>query len=164
MNLLKSSLLALALVASAPMAMAAGSAQAPIAVSLTLQNTCAITTSPVAFGTVTTLAAALPASGSVTVTCTSNGGSYTVAFNGGTTAGGTISQRKLTNGTDTINYNLYTTTGYTAVLGDGTTGQTVGGTGNGAAQVYNVYGQTAANQNSKSVGTYTDTVTATVTF
>ncbi|MFD0739595.1 spore coat U domain-containing protein [Lysobacter koreensis] len=166
MNKFKTSLLATALLVVAPMAMAAGSASTSLNVTLTLENTCGITASPVNFGTQTSLAADIDATGSVTVTCTSTGGVYNVAFNGGAAAGGgTIAQRKLLNGaSNTIDYNLYTTAGRTVLLGDGTTGVVVSGTGNGAAQAFTVYGRVAGGQNPKPVGVYTDVVTATVSF
>ncbi len=159
-------LLALALFAVAPVAMAAGSNSAALNVTLTLDNTCGITTTAVNFGTQTTLLSAIDAAGTVTVTCTSTGGTYNVAFNGGTTAGGTIAQRKLVNvaSGNTVDYNLYTTAARTIVVGDGTTGVVVSGTGNGAAQAFSVYGRIAAGQNPKAVGVYNDTVTATVSF
>lgn len=159
-------LLALALLAVAPAAMAAGSNSAALNVTLTLDNTCGITTSAVNFGTQTTLLSAIDATGTVTVTCTSTGGTYSVAFNGGTTTGGTIAQRKLFNAasSNTIDYNLYTTAARTVLVGDGTTGVVVGGTGNGSAQAFSVFGRVAAGQNPKATGVYSDTVTATVSF
>ena len=166
MNVLKTTLLAAALLAVAPLASAAGSNSASLNVTLTLQNTCGITATGVDFGTQTTLAGDIDAAGSVVVTCTSTGGTYNVSFNAGTTVGGTIGQRKLFNSasTNTINYNLYTTAGRTVVLGDGTTGVVVNGTGNGAAQTYPVYGRVAGGQGAKAIGVYNDVVTATVSF
>jgi spore coat protein U-like protein len=164
MNLLKSSLLATAMLAAAPMAMAAA-VTAPLNVTLTLENNCVVATAPVAFGTSNTLATAIDGQGSVTVTCTSTGGSYDIAFNGGTTPTGTIAQRKMVHsGGNTINYNLYTTATRNVVLGDGTNGVKLTGTGNGSAQVYPVFGQVAAGQDPKAVGSYSDSVTVTVSF
>jgi len=164
MNLLKTSLLAAALFAAAPMAMA-GTASASIPVTLTLQNSCGIVAAGVNFGTVTSLASNIDAAGSVTVTCTS-AGTYTVAFNGGTTTGGTMAQRLLLNGaSNTIQYNLFQDSARATILGDGTSSTaTVGGTGNGSAQVYQVYGRVAGGQGAKPTGVYNDSVTATVTF
>ena len=163
MKLMKTSLLAIALCAAAPMAMAAttGSASAPIAVTLTLNNACTITTDPVAFGTQTSLAgSAIDATGDVKVTCTSTG-PYTVSFGAGNT--GTIGTRLMGNGTDTITYNLYKETGHTNILGDGTTGVTLAGSTSGTT-TFNVYGHVDAGQDPKSTGAYSDSVTATVAF
>lgn len=166
MKLLKKTLIATALLALAPAALAAGSATATLNVTLNLENTCGITAAPVSFGNQTTLTSDIDATGSVTVTCTSTGGTYNVSFNGGTTTGGTIAQRRMINAAsgNTINYNLYTTNARTVVLGDGTTGVQLTGTGNGAAQVYTVYGRVDGGQNPKAVGAYSDSVTATVSF
>ena len=166
MSKLNTTLLAIALIAAAPLASAAGSNSTAMNVTLTLENTCGITTTAVNFGTQTTLSTAIDAAGTVTVTCTSTGGTYSVAFNGGTTAGGTIAQRKLLNAAsgNTIDYNLYSTAGRTTVVGDGTTGVGVGGTGNGSAQAFTVFARVAVGQNPKAVGAYSDTVTATVSF
>lgn len=166
MKLLKKTLIATALIALAPAAMAAGTATATLNVTLDLQNTCGITATPVSFGTRTTLENDIDSTGSVTVTCTSTGGTYTITFNRGTTPTGTIAQRQMRHsGGDTINYNLYTSAARTTVLGDGNndTG-TLSGTGNATAQVYTVYGRVASGQNPKAVGAYSDAVTATVSF
>jgi spore coat protein U-like protein len=75
----------------------------------------------------------------------------------------------MASGTNTLQYNLYTTAALTTVFGDGTgaTGTDAGtGTGMANALQYTVYGQlpdNAANQASIP-GTYTDTVTVTVTY
>src|SRR5580698_9045369 len=74
------------------------------------------------------------------VQCT-NSTPYTVALDKGTTSGATITQRMLVNGSATVNYNLYTDSPGGTLWGDGTTGVTVAGTGNGAAQTINIYGR-----------------------
>jgi len=87
------------------------------------------------------------------------------------TGAGTYANRTLVNGSDTLNYNLYTTSGYGTVWGDGT-GSTGRGSGTGAgmaagnAQSLIVYGRLLASANTAAVGsgTYTDSITATVTY
>jgi spore coat protein U-like protein len=96
------------------------------------------------------------------VQCT-NTTPYAVALNKGSTTGATITQRMLVNGAATINYNIYTDTPGGTLWGDGTTGSTVGGTGNGAAQTITIFGRVSA-QTTPAPGTYTDTVTVTVTY
>jgi spore coat protein U-like protein len=86
----------------------------------------------------------------------------------GTTTGGSITQRLLANSGDTLQYNLYTDTSRQTLWGDGTTGSTTSGTGAGYAttQTLTVYGRlpdNSTNQNAP-VGTYTDTITVTVTY
>ena len=70
----------------------------------------------------------------------------------------------MANGTATLGYNLYTTTGDTTVWGDGT-GSTasVAGTGTGSNQTLTVYGKIPTGETSLS-GTYSDTITATITY
>jgi len=90
--------------------------------------------------------------------------SYSIALNGGTTSGGTVSLRKMTDGSDTLNYNLYTSTGRSTIWGDGTGGtSTVAGTGTGLTQNYTIYGRASAQQTSPA-GSYSDIITITVTY
>lgn len=99
----------------------------------------------------------------IDVTCT-NGTPFTVKLNGGNT--GTITQRKLKEdaGSDELNYNLYTDASRTTLWGDGSTGQTVTGTGTGTAVQETVYGRISGGQNDKSVGSYSDVITVTVDY
>lgn len=107
---------------------------------------------------------ALDGTSSVTVYC-SNGLSYDVALNIGS-GGGTFVTRTMASGGNTLNYNLYTTAGRTTVWGDGTgsTG-TVTGTGSGllSGTAHTVYGRIASGQD-RAIGSYTSTITVTVTF
>lgn len=109
----------------------------------------------------------LSANSTIAVRCTS-GTAFTVDLS---TGAGTYANRTMSNGTDTLAYNLYTTSGYTTVWGDGTstTGRGSGtGAGMAAANVQNltVYGRLLASANTGPVGagTYTDTITATITY
>jgi spore coat protein U-like protein len=61
-----------------------------------------------------------------------------------------------------LHYSLFSNAGYSTNWGN-TTGSWVTGTGTGAAQTLTVYGQIPASQHTIS-GTYTDTITATVTY
>lgn len=66
--------------------------------------------------------------------------------------------------TYTINYNLYTTVGNLSIWGDGTgTTVTVSGIGIGLGQANTVYGTIPAAQ-SVATASYSDTITATITF
>jgi spore coat protein U-like protein len=82
---------------------------------------------------------AMTQTSTVSVKCTKSS-AYTVALNGGNTAGGTVAQRLMGSGANTLQYNLYTTTAHTVVWGDGT--------GSSVTQP----------------GTYTDTITVTVSY
>jgi len=70
----------------------------------------------------------------------------------------------MTDGSNTLEYNLYTDAGRTTVWGDGTASSvTAAGTGSGAQQSLTVYGRIPASQ-SVPAGSYSDTVTATINF
>ncbi len=109
----------------------------------------------------------LSASSTIGVRCTSG-----TTFNVGLSTGaGSYANRTMSNGTDTLAYNLYTTSGYATVWGDGTASTAVmPGTGAGMAvgnvQNLTVYGRLLASANTGPVGpgTYTDSITATVTY
>jgi spore coat protein U-like protein len=87
---------------------------------------------------------------------------YTIGLDQGTTTGASISQRLLVNGAATINYNLFTSAAYSTIWGN-SGGALVNSTGNGADQTFTIYGRVPA-QTTPAPGTYTDTVTVTVTY
>lgn len=110
----------------------------------------------------------LQVNSTISVRCTS-GTTFTVDLSTGASA--SYSNRTMSNGTDTLVYNLYTSNSYTTVWGDGS-GSTGHGSGTGAgmgvpnAQTLTVYGQLLATANTGAVGagTYTDNVTASVIY
>ena len=123
-----------------------------------IQNDCTVS-SPNAldFGTVGLLSTNKDTSMDFTVTCT-NGAAYTISMDNGQNASGSTNRMK--NGTEYVSYELYQDNGYTTVWD---TSSTVGGTGTGTAQTYTVYGRVPP-QPTPSAGTYTDTVTITVSY
>lgn len=134
---------------------------ATIAVSATVVDSCSISANSLGFGTYA--GAALPASTTITVTCT-NLGSYQVGLNGGTTTGGTDVARIMQGpGLNVLNYNLYTTAGLATVWGNTAAHNWVVGTGTGSAQTLTVYGNVTAAQ-PLAVGSYSDSITATVNY
>jgi len=163
-------IMTIALAATALVSAAANAATATttFAVSATVLKTCSATANALAFGSYTPGSGAVAGTTTVSIKCT-NGTAYIVALNGGSTASGTITQRLMANGTNTLQYNLYTTSAFGTIWGDGTTGSsTQGGTGAGVgtANTLIVYGQlpdSATNQ-SAVTGSYTDTVTVTVSY
>ena len=64
---------------------------------------------------------------------------------------------------NTLNYTLYSDSGRTAVWGQTIGTDTVAGTGNGSAQSVSVYGRIPGGQ-APVPATYSDTITATVTY
>lgn len=162
MNVFKTILLTTALLAVAPLAGAAVATD-PMTVSITIQNSCTVTADDLSFNTQTTLAADIDVGTTVSVACTS-AGPIAVGFNTGTGAGATFDSRKMT-GPALIDYSLFRDAARTEVLGDGTgTTFRIGATSTGVAQAFNVYGRVFAGQNPKPVGSYSDTIVATVEF
>jgi spore coat protein U-like protein len=169
------------LAAAAGLMLAAGSASATsstanLGVTADITSTCTISTTTLAFGTydpiVTNASSALQnSSGQVTITC-SNGSSPVITLGQGSNAatGSTdaVPLRRLVDGAatptsaDYLAYTLYQDNGYSTIWGN-TSGTGEVGTGDGTSHTYTVYGSIAGNQNSK-VGSYTDTVLATVTY
>jgi len=137
-----------------------------IAVQAVVGVACTLTANSIKFGTVTNLASTLNNNtGSLVATC-SNGGTYTIALNAGTSVGNTILARKMSIGGNTagvVSYQLYRDAGPANVWGNGTTGVIYSGTGNGLAQTIPVFAQVPA-QSTPAAGTYSDTVTATITY
>lgn len=128
-------------------------------VSATVQPTCTVTTTDVDFGSEGVLDAAVNASGSVRVTC-SSGAPWEIDL---TVPGGeTATTRTMSKGAETVTYGLYKDTGRTQPWGDTGT-QSMTGTGTGALQNIPVYGRVPP-QPTPSAGNYSDTVVVTVTY
>jgi spore coat protein U-like protein len=160
--------------AAAAIAVIAGGAQAATTtttfqVSATVLKACSVSAAALAFGNYTPGSGAISGSTTISVNCTKSTG-YTVALNAGSTTGGAVSQRLMLNGTaNTLQYNLYTTTAYSTIFGDGTgTSVTQSGTGSGmnTSNSLTVYGQLPDSTTNQGAipGSYTDTITVTVTY
>lgn len=121
--------------------------------------TCTLTITNVAFAAYDVFTKAKTNStGKVKVKCNAIA-SYTISLSAGS---GTFASRVMLSGSYQLDYNLYTNNTHTTIWGDGTSGtSTVSATGLGAT--YTVYGQIPALQNVP-VGSYSDTVTVTVTY
>jgi spore coat protein U-like protein len=137
-------------------------------VTATLQPNCTASATALGFGAYTPGSGALAASSNITVNCTKST-AYTIALNPGSTTGDSFIQRLMASGANTLQYNLYTTAAFATVWGDGT-GATAAEAGSGAGMAtpstYKVYGQlpdSAVNQ-AAVPGSYTDTITVTVTY
>jgi spore coat protein U-like protein len=125
-----------------------------------ISNSCTISAGNLSFGTYT--GAVLNGTSMIVVSCTKNA-PYYVGLNAGTATGATVTTRKLTSGTHTLNYALYSNSGLSTNWGNTVGTDTVTGTGSGTNQPLTVYGQIPANQ-SLIPGTYSDTITATITY
>lgn len=161
--------MAAALTAAAVFAFAtpafAATTSSTLNVSATVTANCTVSTSALAFGNVNTInGSVVDGSGGLSVTCT-NGTGWSAAAGVGAGTGASFSARRMTSGSNTLSYNLFTDSGRTTVWGDGT-GSTsaLTGTGTGGAQSVTVYGRVASGQTSVPVGSYADTVAVTVTY
>ncbi|UQY33076.1 spore coat U domain-containing protein [Pseudomonas fulva] len=172
-SLLVSSLLALAMTSTVQ---AAGTVTGQLGIQLVITDGCTVgngsaggTFGTIDFGSVAAITTTLEAQsvgsgggGSFSVTC-NTGTDFSVTLDSGANAAGT--QRNMTNGTDSIAYNLFQDPGRTTPWGDGSNGgDTLATTGTGVAQELVVYGQVPPRTQVPSVGTYTDTVQVTVAW
>ena len=127
---------------------------------------CTLSIPDVSFGTVTRLTNPINAATNATVTCTS-GAPWTLAMNAGSTPGNTYTARRMSlggSGPGAVQYQIYRDSGPVNVWGNGTSGTvTRSGTGVGIPQSIPIYLQVPA-QTPQAEGTYSDTVTATLTF
>jgi spore coat protein U-like protein len=133
-------------------------------VSVTIASGCTVAGGTIAFGAQTSLQTAIDQTGTVNVTCT-NTTPYTVALTAGAN-GASVTTRRMRGGstnTEFVNYALFTNAGRTTNWGQTIGTDTVAGTGNGSAQPLTIFGRVPA-QAIGSPGSYTDTVTVTVTF
>ena len=160
---LKTGFLAVALCPLACAVAGASTATSTMAVSATVVSSCTVSTTPMSFGNYNNTL--LTSTATVTATC-SNTTPYNVGLNAGTASGATVTTRAMfVSGTPSVvlNYGLYSNSGHTTNWGMTVGTDTVTGTGNGSAQAITVYGQIPAGQ-LVAPGSYTDTITATITY
>jgi spore coat protein U-like protein len=129
-------------------------------VSATVLKDCVVAATALAFGNYT--GAVNNATSTVTVTCT-NTTTYTVGLSAGLATGATVTTRQMQDGANLLPYALYSNSGMTTNWGNTAATNWVSGTGTGGAQALTVYGQIAAGLY-VTPGSYTDTITATVTY
>jgi spore coat protein U-like protein len=157
----KTLIAAAALALALPLPAQAATDTADFGVQLVVQNACTLTAGGTAadldFLSVTgNITSDIDATTDLTVNC-NNGASYTIGLEGSN------GSRSLSNGTQTVSYELYRNSGRTQAWGELASGNEFGGTGTNADQTITVYGRVPAGQ-SVGAGTYTDTVTATIEF
>ena len=145
----------------------AGSATSNISLSASVPAVCTISTSPVAFGAYDTDSGTTSATG-IQLNCT-NGATATITLGQGANADSGSSDaaplRRLSNGSGSyLSYQLYQDGGRSIIWGN-TAGTGVSYTGLGYSDSATIayYAKIPAGQNA-TVGNYTDTVVATVTY
>ena len=135
----------------------------PLTVKALVQKNCTISATNLVFPAQGVLTVPVPGSSQISVQCTNNN-AYSLALNGGT-VGGNVLARKMKHSTaaDTVSYQLYQGSNYAIVWGDASGGSPKTGLGSGTVQNHTVYGRVPA-QTTPRPGSYSDTVTATITF
>lgn len=160
LNVLVSAAVASLLVASAANA---ATETTTFTVGATVVDSCSVSATNLAFGSFDPLlGTALDATSTIDVTC-SSGDTYDIGLDAGTATGATVTTRKMTSGANTLNYALYSDSGRLTNWGNTVGTDTVSGTGTGAAQTLTVYGRIPA-QSTAVIGTYSDTITVTITY
>jgi spore coat protein U-like protein len=129
-------------------------------VSATVLKDCIVSATALGFGNYT--GAVNSAQSTITVTCT-NSTTYTVGLGPGLATGATVTTRQMQNGTNLLNYGLFSNGTWTTNWGNTSGTNWVSGTGNGAGQALTVYGQIPAGQYVVP-GSYADTISVTVTY
>jgi len=146
----------------------AGSASANLQVSVVVDSSCNISTSPLMFSDYNVLGANATSpddgTGSVTIQCT-NGVIANIGLDGGTAySSGTNSSYMRDSVGHAIQYSLYQNLSRTTLWGNSSgSWLTTPAAPNTSPQTYTVYGRVPPGQLAPS-GTYTDTVVATVNF
>jgi spore coat protein U-like protein len=143
----------------------AGTATGTFTVQAVINSACNVSATTLNFGAYNPSgASALDGTSTISVYCTS-GSAYTAALSVGS-GGGTFATRTLASGGNTLTFNLYRDAAYSQIWGDGSASTyTVAGTGAGllTANTITVYGEIPISQD-KPVGTYSSTVTVTISY
>ena len=126
---------------------------------------CTISTTPVNFGSYNVFnTSATPANGTITYRCGAGDRNITITISTGSS--GSFANRTMKKSTENLTYNFYLDAAFATVWGDGsgTTGQySIKNPPNGTDVPLTVYGRVPALQD-VSVGSYSDTVIATINF
>ena len=130
-----------------------------------VEAACTVSASGINFGSYSVFA---PGAATSTATITYNCGNHDKNIEIDLSAGssGSLTTRTLTQGTDALNYNLYTDPALTLIWGDGTGGTdnyTKFNPANSVDVNVSIYGRIPPQQDVR-VGSYTDSIVATVNF
>lgn len=151
-------------IAAFPVGVSAQTTQTTMDVSATVVKACVVSATNLAFGDYDPTAT-IPsdATSSVTVTCTP-GTSFSVGLNAGTTSGSTVTNRRMASGGNRLSYVLYSDAARTTNWGNTPGSDTPAAvTAISSPTVLTVYGRVPALQ-AVAAGSYTDTVTITVSY
>jgi spore coat protein U-like protein len=140
----------------------AATTTATFTVSAVVPAACALSADSMSFGTYS--GSALSTTSTITATCTSST-PYSIALDAGLNAGtpGDTSTRRLGFGGSYIAYDLFQDAAHSDHWGNTVGTDVYTGTGSGSSQAISVYGSLAAGT-VPAPGTYSDTITATLTY
>ena len=131
-------------------------------VNATVSKACNIAASSLNFGVYS--GALINSSSTISVTCT-NKTAYDIGLDAGTATGATVTNRSMTGpNAYLLGYKLFRDSNRTLNWGNTAGSDTVSGTGTGLVQTVSVYGQVPAGQTGQPPGSYSDTITATITY
>lgn len=152
----------LALAALGSSALWAATDTTTFSVTATVVNACEVSASDLSFGNYDpTSLLNTDATTTITVTCTLLA-PYSIRLNDGLNGGGDVANRAMSDGTNTLSYNLYTDALRTTVWGNDA-GTDIDLIGTGLAVPTIVYGRIPAQQG-VAAASFTDTITVTVDF
>ena len=138
-------------------------AQTTFQVKATVQAVCEVTATDLNFGNYSAQTGTpLLGTTTLTATCTPQT-TYNIGLNKGTTPAGTINQRKMVSGANTLDYQLYTDSTRANIWGETIGTDTVTGSGTGVGVPHTVFGSVAGAQKVPA-GAYADTITVTITY
>jgi spore coat protein U-like protein len=139
----------------------AATVTATFTVTANVVTTCNVTANNLNFGNYS----GVLVTGTTTLGATcSTGTPYTLGLDQGTAPGATVTTRAMSGpGTEHLNFGLFQDAGHSINWGNTPGTDTQSGTGNGTSQSFTVFGQIPASQFIQP-GTYSDTITVTLTF
>ena len=164
-NVFRKILIVAAMGATCGITFAAGTANTPIGVSASVASNCLISATALPFGVYDPTAVTdTVAASTISVKCNKNA-KVSIALDKGLGALASETARSMSlTGQDALNYALYADAGYVTNWGTTAGAQSATGTGLNTAVILNVHGKIPMNQYTAGVGTYNDTITATVTY
>lgn len=141
----------------------AATATGSLNLSITVAASCSVVSAPaINFGTVSVIVINIDQTTTLTVNCSATT-TYDIGLSTGGGSGATYAARKMSNGGNAVIYSLYRDALRTQVWGETAGVDTLADTGTGADQSFTVYARVPL-QIVPPPGTYTDTVTITITY
>jgi spore coat protein U-like protein len=142
----------------------AGSAVTSMPVGATVEAACTVSATDLEFGAFSPFDGARDATASIFATC-SNGTMFDLSLDAGTGTGATAATRRMTHATsgNLLDYGLYSDPARSEPWGDELKLNTIEGEGDGSTQQLVVYGR-IPDPTLAAVGTFSDTITLTVSY